>query len=180
VDLCTYTAIDLEAHKETWAKTNAKPRNDPYFWPFQNTITAAMLSLWDAGWRERFEVIFDEQMISGPRAKKWYPLMKRVAQFKEPEAATLLPVEPLFKTDDEFLPIQAADLFAWCIRKATDDPSYTNFAWLLDELKSVKQSVYAQYYDRQRMTEVSEESVRLANEGETPQDIVDMARDLRT
>jgi hypothetical protein len=66
--IVTWSVIDLEAHAKLWAKLS-KPRSEPYFWPFQNTILAACFALWDAGWRERFEVIFDEQVIFGPRAK---------------------------------------------------------------------------------------------------------------
>jgi hypothetical protein len=63
-----FSQIDLEAHAATWGKTLGKPLNEPYFWTFQNTINAVAFELWDIGWREAFEIVFDEQRIFGPRA----------------------------------------------------------------------------------------------------------------
>src|SRR4051812_36909596 len=63
--LLTYTIIDLDAHAETWGKSRFLASRDPYFHPFHNTIMNAALSLWDYGVRERFEIIFDEQLIFG-------------------------------------------------------------------------------------------------------------------
>lgn len=165
--IATHSTIDLDAHAKTWARLD-KPRCDPYFWPFHNTIMATCFTLWDAGWRERFEIIFDEQLVSGLRARNWYPLIRAGMQHNEPEASTILPVDTMFKTDDEFLPIQAADLFAWCFRKATDDPEYHSFDWLLDEMKSVNQTEYSQYYDLERMESVLKESIRLTETGLVP------------
>jgi hypothetical protein len=111
--LLTYTIIDLDAHGETRAKLRFAESRDPYFWAFQNTITNAALTLWDLGIRLRFEIIFDENLIFGPRAKMWYPAILAVARIREPEAATIMPIDPIFRSDDEFLPLQAADLFEW-------------------------------------------------------------------
>jgi hypothetical protein len=171
VEVATYSVIDLDAHADTWAKWNSKPRNEPYFWPFHNTISAMGFSLWDAGLRERFEAIFDEQVIFGPRARVWYPLMLAAMRHREPEVATIWPIDPIFRTDDEFLPIQAADLFAWCIRHNTSNPEKQAFEWLLPEMRNVSLSNYAQYYDLERMTAVGEEARRLVRAGEVPDDL---------
>jgi hypothetical protein len=159
--ILTYSVIDLQAHADTWGKCLPKPQNDPYFYPFQNTIMATCFELADIGWRERFEIFFDEQKISGLRAKAWYPMFRAAAQYREPVAASILPVEPMFRTDDEFLPLQAADLFAWCLRRGTNTPDDQPFSWLLEELRSVQLSKYAQYYDRERMSGVLEQSERI-------------------
>jgi hypothetical protein len=169
--------IDLDAHAQTWARL-PKPKNDPYFWPFQCTIMATCFALWDAGWRERFEIIFDEQVIYGPRAKLWYPVIRSVMKTREPEAASILPMDPLFRTDNEFVPIQASDLFAWCMRKATDDRDFKSFEWLLEELRSVNQTDYSQYYDLERMTAVQNETVRLIKEDLVPADVVRAFREI--
>jgi hypothetical protein len=171
VEVVTYSVIDLDAHAQTWAKFTQKPRNEPYFWPFMNTINAMTFSLYDAGLRERFEIIFDEQVIFGPRARLWYPLMRAVVKHREPEAAEIMPVDPIFRPDDEFLPIQAADLYAWTIRKNTSDPASRAFDFLLPEMRNVSLSEYAQYYDLERMTAVLEESRRIIREGDVPDHI---------
>jgi hypothetical protein len=132
-----------------------KPMNEPYFWPYQNTILATAFTLQDKGWRERFEAIFDENLIFGTRAKMWYPVIRETIRIQEPAAYPLLPVDPMFKTDDEFLPLQACDLFAWCFREGTDlGPAAEDrpFEWLLAHLNHVSRSDHAQYYDEERLT----------------------------
>jgi hypothetical protein len=61
----------------------------------------------------------------------------------------------MFKTDDEFLPLQACDLFAWCFRAGTDlGPAAEDrpFEWLLPYMNRVYRSDHAQYYDEGRLT----------------------------
>ena len=169
--LVTCSVIDLDAHAKTWAR-GIKPQRDPYFYPFHNSIAAICFSLWDKGWRERFEIVFDEDVIFGPRAKLWYPVIKAILKHREPEAATILPIDPLFRSDDEFLPIQAADLFAWVIRKKHDDPAFDAFDWLFnEELMAVEMSEYVQYYDKERMSDVMADSQRMLREGAVPEDV---------
>lgn len=159
--LLTYTVIDLSAHAETWAKNIWAASRDPYFWAYHNTILNAALSLWDFGWRERFEIIFDENLIFGTRAKRWYPAVLEIDRALEPDAASLMPIEPLFRSDDEFLPIQAADLFAWLLRHGFDKPDERPMPWLLDELTNITETEYSQVYDKERMESVMAESARL-------------------
>jgi hypothetical protein len=169
VEVITHSIIDLDAHEKTWAKWNVKPNSEVYFHPFHNTINAMAFSLWDAGLRERFEAIFDEQVIFGPRAKHWYPFVRTLMEHREPEVHRIMPVDPIFRTDDEFMPIQAADLFAWCFRHNTSNPNNQRFEWILPEIKSVSLSEYAQYYDLERMTAVGEETKSLLKNGIPPE-----------
>jgi Protein of unknown function (DUF3800) len=154
--IATYSAIDLEAHAELWVPRQRKPHSEPYFWPFHNTIMASCFELWDRGWRERFEIIFDEQVIFGPRAKAWYPAIRDVVKMRNPDEYAIMPADPMFKTDDEFLPLQACDLFAWCWRVGSDlgPDSERPFEWLLPELRNVSLTDYRQYYDRERLQSV--------------------------
>jgi hypothetical protein len=135
---------------------------------------AACFTLWDLGWRERFEIIFDQDVIFGPRARHWYPFMRRLMEIKYPdEGASLMPVDPMFRTDDEFMPLQAADLFAWCARDSLDNVESHQFAWLFEQMPNVKGTVYSQYYDLARMQAVKDESYRIvANPSEMPQELV--------
>ena len=172
--LFTYSMIDLEAHAQTWALIPGGPGKDPYFWPYQNTIMAICHHLWDIGHRERFEIIYDVQMISGAKTRLWYPVIQRLMEFKFPEQAQILPVDPMFKTDDDLMPLQAADLFAWCSRNATDKQDPNSFHWLLKEMPNLRGTDYSQYYDLARMQAVRDETYRLAKEGQVPSDIVEM------
>lgn len=177
--IVTWSVIDLEAHSRTWAKYLSKPQSEPYFHPFQNTIMAACFCLWDAGLRRPFEMIFDENLIFGLRAKAWYPMLRSVGEIREPEAATILPAEPRFKNDRDALPLQAADLYAWNVRKATNEPEYAEFHWLLDELRNVQGTNYSQYYDEERMRSVLSQTFQFVHDSSVPQHLVETARRLR-
>jgi hypothetical protein len=122
VGIAFFSSIDLNAHAETWAIHCKKPMNEPFFWTFHNTIHAAMFELWDIGWREPFEIIFDENVIFGPRAKAYYPAIRAGMRVREPEASTLLPADPMFRSDLSFLPIQACDFIAWSGRRDAQFP----------------------------------------------------------
>lgn len=152
----TCSVIDLQAFAEVFASVFRKPHSEPYFWPFHNTIMASCFELWDRGWRERFEIIFDEQVIFGPRAKAWYPAVRATVALQNPEESSIMPVDPMFRTDEDFLPLQACDLFAWCMRRGHDIGSDGErpFEWLLPELSNVFVSEYAQFYDRERLQSV--------------------------
>jgi hypothetical protein len=150
-----YVGVDLDAHAKTWATTCAKPLNDPYFFPFHTAIAATCLDLWDHGWREAFEIIFDEQRIQGPRANNWYEVGRAITKIREPDAASILPSRPVFASDDVRLPLQAADLFAWCFRNATTEGGATPFEWVLEELRNVKLNQYSAFYDLNRMQSIT-------------------------
>ena len=177
VKTMTYSMIDMHAHSMTWSRL-PKPMNEVYFWPYQNSILASCFTLWDAGLREKFEVIFDDQVIFGPRARNWYPAIKVICEYREPDAATILPSEPIFGRDEDFLPIQAADLFAWCLRKATNSSGPIDFEWLLGEIPNVKGTDYSQYYGPARMAEVMTETARQLREGEVPGDLIELCQKL--
>lgn len=175
VQIAIYCAIDLDAHAETWAVSEEKPLNEPYFFPFHVVIMGICFELWEIGWRERFEIIFDDEVIFGPRAKAWYPAFRDVLRVREPDAHSILPVEPMFREDTEFLPIQAADLFAWNFRRGANKKN-GEFNWLLDELSSVQLSEYSTYYHRERMVDVVSESARMIRDGEIPRNLVEKYR----
>lgn len=178
-EFALWTVIDLDAHAKAWAML-PKPQSEVYFWPFHTLVMGSCFDLWEeCKWREPFEIVFDEQLIFGERARRWYPLVKEVLRRSHPEEATILPESPSFGKDDDHLPIQAADLFAWCLRRNTDEPGVQAFEWLLAEMPNVSQSSYCNYYDLDRMSKVDEESRRLASSGEVPRDLVDQFRFLR-
>jgi Protein of unknown function (DUF3800) len=174
----TFSGVNINDHAETWALSNDKPLNEVYFWPFHNSIHAAALELWDRGLRERFEVVFDEQVIFGPRAKLWYPVIRETTLSLEPELHSIMPADPMFKTDDEFLPLQAADLFAWCMRNGTDNPSDLSFEWLLEELRSVDLSEYSHIYDRERILSVDKKSYESIRDGKISRALAEKYREL--
>jgi hypothetical protein len=56
------------------------------------------------------DYIFDDQGAIGARAALWWDLMKNTVQ---PDRAALFGNPPTFRDDRRFLPLQAADLYAW-------------------------------------------------------------------
>jgi hypothetical protein len=154
VAFVVFSSFDLHAHEQVWFQRVKKPFNEPYFWTFHNTIHAVMFELWDMGWRERFEIFFDDQDIFGPRALGLYSAIRAAMSVREPEASALLPEEPVFKSDLEFLPIQACDLIAWCGRRDAADPTNRPFAWLDKAITKPFVSDYSQFYDLERLESV--------------------------
>lgn len=59
------------------------------------------------------DFIFDEQGNIGKRAVGWWDILLHQAG---PDRAKLLGSAPIFRNDRKFLPLQAADMYAWVIR----------------------------------------------------------------
>lgn len=56
------------------------------------------------------DFIFDEQGSVGLNSILWYPIMKQLAS---PAVKKILGGTPVFKSDEDVLPLQAADMLAW-------------------------------------------------------------------
>jgi hypothetical protein len=111
-----FHTIDLHVFRLA-AKNQPKPFNQPYFNAFHKIIWSICMYLWETRWREEFEIIFDQHEMFGPKAKEWYPFLKHLmGNTIPPDAHAMLPAEPMFRDDQKFLPLQAADLFAWGLR----------------------------------------------------------------
>ena len=103
----------MDDFSETMGRHAAGYMTAPYFFPFQMTICAIGYELAVLGHREPFEIFFDEHVIFGPRAKAWYPVIR--AAVPDDDVRAIMPVEPLFRSDLEVLPLQASDMTAWLI-----------------------------------------------------------------
>lgn len=172
VGFVVFSSFDLEAHEQTWFKRVKKPMNEPYFWTFHNTIHAVMFELWDIGWREPFEIIFDEQDIFGPRARRYYSAIRAGMSVREKDASVLLPADPMFRDDLESKPLQACDFIAWCGRRDANDPANRPFPWLDDAIRKPYVSEYSQYYDMERLESVlslAEDETRKLLSGDHPE-----------
>jgi hypothetical protein len=90
------------------------------------------------GQRERFEIVFDDNAVMTPKVKRWYPVLREMAERlsvvgpRWAEIAAILPIDPLFCTDDELLPLQGADLIAGALRG--DMRGRYRLQWLRPEL----------------------------------------------
>jgi hypothetical protein len=122
--------LDLSGFQEIVAATSAKPMSQPYFFPFHTVIVGVGCDLLDRGQSEPFEIFFDENAIFGPRAKAWYPIIRSGV---DENVRTLMPVEPIFRSDLHTMPLQAADMTAW-IRRRLNSEGLGEFDWLQGEL----------------------------------------------
>jgi hypothetical protein len=131
----TFVAADLDAIGRLLKPRAIKPANEPYFWPFHYIIQLVCASILETSpsYDIPLEIFFDENVIFGPRAKAWYPVIRAMA---EPTLHRLMPVEPLFRDDLSTMPLQAADMTAW-LHRADRSPEGNTYAWLWDELQGI-------------------------------------------
>jgi len=140
--------VDLEGFEQTVAQEFPKPLNHPYFWSCHNLILSVATDLYRwAGQRERFEIVFDEQVIFAPRVKLYYPFTQIMAAMHRPEIAPILPNEPLFRDDKQFMPLQAADLFAGLTRAFMSDKA-TPLGWVRESLPNIVYSPERRAWER--------------------------------
>jgi hypothetical protein len=80
------------------------------------------------------DFVFDEEGDIGNEALIWYPAIKESAP---PQVRALMGATPVFRNDEEVLPLQAADLVAWHKRRKKEIPgldSETVASQRVDEL----------------------------------------------
>ncbi len=101
---------------------------------------------------EPFEIIFDEHSIFVPRINLWYPYLRDLLIEKyDVQLEHVLPRQVLFKDDEHFLPLQAADVIAWHFR-ITKSGQHHDFEWIADRLAPViPVSAYSGHWDARRM-----------------------------
>lgn len=65
------------------------------------------------------DFVFDDEGEIGNEALLWYPAIKAA---ERPEVRALMGATPVFRDDEEVLPLQAADLVAWHKRRRKEIP----------------------------------------------------------
>jgi len=91
--------------------------DSPYFVLFYTVILSSAAFVNKASLGGTVDFIFDEQGKIGKRAGNWYQFIKERVR---PEIRNRLGCEPDFRHDSELLPLKAADLLAWQIRRHLD------------------------------------------------------------
>lgn len=150
---------------------------DPWFLAFFGILSGVCYEMVETGVPEQLEIIFDEHSIFKPRVDYWYSRIRGdIGTLHDPALASVLPPSPIFKTDLEFAPLQAADVLAWLFRNAYSG-NRNEFEWIAEELHSViPMSQYATFYDAERMknvTQLADEMVKRI----TPEMIANSKRD---
>ncbi|MFZ3266117.1 MAG: DUF3800 domain-containing protein [Terriglobales bacterium] len=135
--------LNIDVFVEKWGKY-PKPFRHPYFFPFLTANFAIGVQVLEMKETEPCEIFFDEHKIFGPCARSWYPIAR---EFMDSEVLALMPTEPLFRTDLQALPLQAADLTAW-MQRARSTVGLGEFSWLDSALAGIHRSDLSQTYDR--------------------------------
>jgi hypothetical protein len=108
---CSISAKDFNEVYKPYAPYDLR---HPYFPCFYALVIKTAQLIASAPNRLPIDFFFDEQGNVGLNAVLWYPWMVKGAP---PEAMALLSGPPIFKNDEEILPLQAADMLAWHMRK---------------------------------------------------------------
>jgi hypothetical protein len=87
--------------------------SDPYFICFYSVVRLCLEYLSRQDEKTLCDFVFDEQGEVGRHAVGWWRMAKLLAGQKLAEG---MGSEPSFTSDKKFLPLQAADLYAWQIR----------------------------------------------------------------
>lgn len=135
-----YCAVEWKPFDDVGGGTLQKPYRDLYLWPFITTIEIVCRELLLAGETERSEIIFDEHRIFAPRMQEHWPAMRQLFPV---EFQSVLPTNPLFRTDDEFMPLQAADLIAGLVRLTAKLEPFP-FEWIWQAMPLDKWSPYSE------------------------------------
>lgn len=100
---------------EAAARGKVPPEIDsPYFFLFWYIIQAVARWQEGSGRREKVDFIFDDQGKIGITAVSWYPYF--LAAFTDQERS-ILAGTPIFRHDSDVLPLKAADMCAWYLRR---------------------------------------------------------------
>jgi hypothetical protein len=106
------------SHADFDALIKIKHKNSPFKDPSNFTLAVLLLRALSYArshkQREQLDFIFDEDVVKPGQLEEAYQI---IINRLEPRDAELLPRKPSFKNDKEFVPLQAADLIAWHVRR---------------------------------------------------------------
>lgn len=168
IDYVLPVSIEVKAHAAIFSDWGmAKIMDKIYHWPFHNMIMASAFHIWETNERkEPFRIIFDEEVMHGPKSKMFYPVTRLALETDFPKLKPILPTDVGFEKDTNFLPLQASDLFAWCIRAGETDFYNQPFAWLAAELDHVQVSHRRYVMDEARLRKILLDTVAVVGSGE--------------
>jgi hypothetical protein len=89
--------------------------SDPYFMCFYHMILSIAANAASIPWNKDCDFIFDDQGSLGKNAVERWDWVKENVEAPV-NAKDLLGSPPIFRDDVKFLPLQAADMFAWLFR----------------------------------------------------------------
>jgi len=108
---CSINKEDYNNYIKGWVP---KEIDNPYFICFYNLIIAILAFQRRYRLDTQIDFIFDVQGKLGQKTNELYYIVDKIAP---KQARKYIGSPPIFKDDKEVLPLQAADLYAWLIRR---------------------------------------------------------------
>jgi hypothetical protein len=119
-------AIPIPALTKVMEEYRIEPKfRNPYYLVWLATISLFRNNYLYSGWTQPIDLIFDNQSESKMVLQAWDVLVEQNDDIKPFQNA------PMFRSDEEMLPLQAADLLAWWARKNwVEHGTFDNQKWL--------------------------------------------------
>lgn len=155
-----YSVVPHDTFKEVFKGKIAKGMDNPYFLTFFGVMQAMMKYQHLSGAREKVDFIFDEELITKQVRDAWDLFVR----FAPPEAASLIGSRPIERNDKAVLPLQAADLLAWKVRRYFYDKyeEKREPLWPWDDLSGIK--TITEGWDKERLQKMYERMLRFKDE----------------
>lgn len=109
-------SISRAAYTDTMRNRAPYDLRHVYFSCFVGVMYGVARTVAEEGLSGPVELIFDEQGDAGTGAALWYLPLKH----KDPLLRYVLGGPPRFASDDEVVPLQAADMLAWYVRRCAE------------------------------------------------------------
>jgi hypothetical protein len=110
------SVVPVEAWKKHFVGRMANTYHDrPYFFSFHGVIANAVKFLHPKGIQEKIDFIFDSE--DGEPIAEILDGYSRFFEFAPPHLRDYIGDPPIFRDEKKFLPLQAADMLAWHIRR---------------------------------------------------------------
>jgi hypothetical protein len=128
--------VDLSLFSDDRMRTRPYPMNQAYFWAAHLIISNIGNHLYHRGLRERFELVFDYHPKFSRDLQDYYPV---ICSWMEPEVREIMPLFVECLDDQQAVPLQAADFFAWLGRRLVAG-DLNPFPWIREAWPQVRQS----------------------------------------
>jgi hypothetical protein len=99
---------------------------NPFYLAFGRMITGFAHKQQGLGLQEKVDFIFDDRVKEKKKIRDAWDAYKETA---DPDIKPYIGSDPRFESDLAFLPLQAADLLAWWIRKMATEKRQAAFPW---------------------------------------------------
>ncbi|HVA63994.1 MAG TPA: DUF3800 domain-containing protein [Terriglobales bacterium] len=116
--------------------------DSPYFLEFYTVMVCVAEFMERCGLSGKVDWVFDDQGQLGHEVNRYYEAIRAVAA---PHIRERLGASPIFRNDTQMLPLKAADMLAWSLRRhhELEQPNGQNVADYLDRMLGKKYGAYA-------------------------------------